>query len=131
MVVNVYGPQFSAAIEFMLKTHGINKMDFRLPKLGFIVMHEISGDVLVPVCAGFLREVEAGPYLFDSLVSNADLNSEQRAAGMSLLWDAVLAKAGDRSVLGFTVDDSTLQRATGLGFVPLPHTVLSLTRGIL
>lgn len=115
----------------LLKAHGIwtrNSMD-QLPKLGFVVYLEGRDvDRCEAVCAGFLREVEGGTYLFDSLISNPKLNSKQRAEGMAMLWKAVLDAAGGCSVLGFTINEQTMQRAEDAGFKRLPHVVYSLTR---
>lgn len=90
-----------------------------LPALGFIVS---SGGPLV--CAGFLRKVEKGPYIVDSLISNPKMDSELRNEAMSLLWPALIEAAGDKGILGFTIDYGTKQRAVANGFAELPYTFL-------
>lgn len=101
----------------------LNQLPY-LPKLGLIVF--TGSDKLVPVCAGFLREVERGPYLFDGLISNPKLKTEQRAAGMALLWPAITALAGPNGLIGFTTDNQTYNRAVEAGFTVTAHTVLTL-----
>ena len=131
MFVEKCGREHRAAVMHLLKAHSMwsrDSMD-QLPKLGFVVYME-RGDVdkCEAVCAGFLREIEGGSYLFDSLISNPKLNSEQRHRGMSMLWSTILEAAKGCSVLGFTDNAGTMQRAEDAGFTRLPHVVLSLTR---
>ena len=124
MRLEKYGKQHDYAMTYMMATRQL-RLDAALPKLGFIVYDE-HGDVQVPVCAGFLREVEGGALLFDSLVSNKNLSAEQRAEGMKLLWQEIVKI--EKPILGFTKDEQTLGRALEHGFILLPHAVLSLSR---
>lgn len=132
MFVEKCGREHRAAVAHLMKKRGVwhvGAMD-DLPKVGFVVYEERGAvDRCVAVCAGFLREVEGGSLLFDSLISAPELNSEQRAKGMELLWAAILEVAGRRPVLGFTTDEGTMQRAESAGFIRLPHVVFSLKRG--
>lgn len=126
MLVKVYTPELKPAVLYLMSTHDMPKLGFELPKLGLVVMTDEGGSV--PVCAGFLRAVEGGSYIMDSLVSNKKLKTEQRHQGMELLWPALLSLAGSHSVLGFSTDGGTQARAIAHGFTALPHTVYSLTR---
>jgi hypothetical protein len=125
MQVEKYSKSHEHAMIYLMSTRQL-ALDAALPKLGYVVYDE-RGDVLIPVCAGFLREVEGGAYLFDSLVSNKNLSAEQRGEGMSLLWSAILGST-TMPILGFTKDEQTYNRALEAGFVHLPHAVLSLSR---
>lgn len=124
MKIHKFEPEHIEQFHFMMSGRQIPIVGTQLPKLGFIVL---EGEV--PVCAGFLREVEGGLYFFDSLISNKNLNSETRATGMDLLWSQIIAETPSSSVIGFTTDAGTLQRAKSLGFKEASFSVLSLNRG--
>lgn len=132
MFVERYRAHDRTAVAHLLKKRGMWTYSAaeQLPKLGFVVYAERETyDSYDAVCAGFLREVEGGSYLFDSLISNPDLNSEQRNQGMQLLWKAIMDEAGKAGIIGFTTDTGTMQRAIEAGFQQLPHTTLSYKRG--
>lgn len=128
MFVEKYRNHDRTAVAHLLKKRGMWSYTAaeQLPKLGFVVYAEREAyDSYDAVCAGFLREVEGGSYMFDSLISNPDLNSEQRNEGMNLLWKAVIEAAGKSLIIGFSVDEGTIQRAVDAGFTRLPHVTLS------
>ena len=110
----------AAAVACLLKCRGLISEQPRLPRLGFIV-YQNAGE---PVCAGWLREVEGNAYLFDSLISNKDLSSEERHRGMELLWRTIIKQAKGRYLMGTSVDKGTIQRAVAAGFDRMPHTML-------
>ena len=107
------------AVLCLLKCRGLISEQPRLPRLGFIV-YQNAGE---PVCAGWLREVEGGAYLFDSLISNKELNSEQRHQGMELLWRTVLKQAKGKYIIATSNDSGTIKRGLALGFKAMPHTL--------
>lgn len=125
MIVQDYKPEHDFAVQYMLMARKL-KLDMPLPKLGVVVFDE-RGDVLVPVCAGFLRSVEGGSYMFDSLISNPGLSSAERHNGMDLLWKSLLAKT-EQPIIGLSVDGGTISRAIAHGFQQQPHAVLTLSR---
>lgn len=128
MRVERYVPHLRPCMEHLTSTHNIPDLGIGLPKLGIVVFKDNTDDMSVPVCAGFLREVEGGAYMFDSLISNKKLNSEQRHQGMTQLWAALLELAGNSYVFAMTVDEGTKQRGETLGFVALPHTTYEYKR---
>lgn len=107
------------AVLCLLKCRGLISEQPRLPRLGFIV-YQNAGE---PVCAGWLREVEGGAYLFDSLISNKDLSSAERHEGMDLLWKTILKQAKGKYLMATSIDKGTIKRGTDLGFKAMPHTL--------
>lgn len=117
MIVRPYQSTDRAELNKLLEARGTAAG--RLPKRGFVVT-----DGPEAAAFGFLRKVEGGYMLFDSLISNPKLNSEQRNMAMELLWTTVIAASKGKTLLGFTKDNGTLQRALKAGFAPEAYTVL-------
>lgn len=90
-----------------------------LPRLGYM----IPG-----VAAAFLRRVEGGYALMDSLVTNPHVSSNTRHKALESLYDIILQEPSIKGIIGFTVDESTLMRAKARGFKQLQHTVLTYTK---
>lgn len=119
MFLEKYTYHFKQGLMALLDSRGLASEFANLPALGFVVCQE---DTIV--CAGFLRDVERGPYILDSLISNQKIGPGLRNEAMNLLWPALIAAAGDRDILGFTIDCGTRQRAEANGFAQLPYTLL-------
>lgn len=88
-----------------------------LPALGFVVPG---------VACAFVRAIEGNYCLMDSLASNPAASAETRNAALEMLFNAVLAGAQGRAILGITVDDGTLVRAQAFGFKKSDHVLLVL-----
>lgn len=97
----------------------------KLPKLGFVVYENYAAyEAYDAICAGFLREVEGNSFIFDSLISHPNLNSEQRHLGMTMLWEAILTANPKTVVWGTSVEPDVIRRALAAGFIEKPHTLL-------
>lgn len=117
MIVRRYMVADRAALDTLLE---LRRTDAgQLPKLGFVVMDGPSA------CAfGFMRKVEGRSYLFDSLISDPRLDSEQRHLAMQLLWNTIVKTANGKPLIGYSTDEGTISRAHSMGFVTVPHTIL-------
>lgn len=96
-----------------------------VPQLGYIVMQQ--EDVLV--CAGFLRMLEGGYAMIDTMVTNAELSSEIRHKGLSILVDRLIADAillELKGIISLTSDTGVINRALTLGFKEINQKVISL-----
>lgn len=96
-----------------------------LPKIGYMVLR--NGH---PVAAGFLRRVEGGYGQLDTLTSNPMFGSLIRHQALELVVNTLLQDAKDLNMLGiisFSVDKGILERAKGLGFHTLPHSLIALS----
>lgn len=115
------------AVELMLK-RGLNlNLLNDLPQLGLIAL-----DLPTPGAMGFLRRMEGDQYIFDSLITNPDLEPEVRDVLLDKLVTELVALASSQAItkiLAYTVDNNVIERAKKHGFEVLPHTVLSLDRG--
>lgn len=111
----------------LLKARGmftVSAVD-KLPKLGYVVYENYAAyEAYDAICAGFLREVEGGSYIFDSLISHPNLNSEQRHLGMNMLWDNILKTSPRTVVWGTSVEPDVIKRALAAGFEARPHKLL-------
>ncbi len=95
-----------------------------LPAVGFI-----SGYQGQWIAAGFLLQTENGHAIIDSLVSNPDFDGHSRHVAIDLVVEAIIASAKTldlTSLLAYTVDEGTLERALRHGFAKLPHTLIAL-----
>lgn len=94
------------------------------PKIGFIATRDRN-----PVAAGFLRKVEGGVCLIDSLISNPFESSIDRHNAIDAIVDALIDAAkinNSDKILAYSLDTGTLERASRHGFVKLPHSVIAL-----
>ena len=95
-----------------------------LPKLGYIAS---EGSIVVAIC--FLRKMEGGFAMIDTLVSNKDLASEFRHLGVQAVVDAVIAAARNQGIKGLiclTSDEGVFKRAMGMGFTSLNKVSIGL-----
>ena len=90
-----------------------------VPKMGFAVLNMGRAAAM-----GFLREVEGGSYMFDSLISDPSLNSEQRHEAQRLLWSAIIEASAGHQLFGYAENTGTIDRALSHGFISVPHTIL-------
>jgi hypothetical protein len=98
-----------------------------LPKIGFI-----ASDSATHIAVGFLRLMEGNIAQIDSLVSNADLPSEMRHKGISMVVDELIKTSKLlklKGIMALTVDKSVIMRAEAIGFQVRSHTILSLPLG--
>lgn len=94
-----------------------------LPKIGYIAFER--GE---PIAAGYIRRVEGGTGLIDSLITNPDAPGDMRSSAIDLVVEHLLQtaiKANIHRLLAYSVDSNTLLRAEKrFGFSRLPHTVI-------
>lgn len=98
-----------------------------LPNLGYMYSHEGQG-----IAAGFLRLVEGGYAIMDSLITNPSKDSVIRhiaidAVVSKLIEDAKSLKIS--KILAFSVDEGTLIRSQKHGFVKQAHSLITLEMG--
>lgn len=97
-----------------------------LPEVGFIAISAEGAEI----GAGFLRKIEGGYAMIDSLVTNPSASPEDRHAAMDKIMQKLIDTARKRNIrylLGSTVDENTRLRAERLGFTTCPHALMSLT----
>jgi hypothetical protein len=95
-----------------------------LPAVGFVAGYQDNW-----IAAGFLLQTENGHAIIDSLASNPDFDGHSRHVAIDLVVQAIISSAktlGLTSLLAYTVDVGTLERALRHGFAKLPHTLIAL-----
>lgn len=93
-----------------------------LPIIGYFAKHEGEW-----IAAAFLRMVEGGFGMIDSIIADPDSKRNVRSEAIDLITLALLAKAKNlnlKGILGLTLHAGTLERAIKLGFVQQPHSVM-------
>jgi hypothetical protein len=93
-----------------------------LPELGYMAWH--NG---MAIGAIFLRRCEGEAGIVDSLISNPDAQPQLRHIALDALINHIVdqaRKVGVKMLLGYTVDASTLERSTRLGFKQSPYQVV-------
>lgn len=95
---------------------------FELPKVGSVAcFHEH------PIAAGFIRRIEGNWGMFDSYVTDASQKPRVRHEALDCLTLELLAKAkvlGMTSIISFSTDTRTIERAQKHGFALYPSQVL-------
>lgn len=98
-----------------------------LPEFGLVAF-----DGELPICAGFLRKVEASKQVFlDSLIANPKTSGKIRYHAIDSLCEALIKEAEERkfeSIWAISVDAGTLKRSLKHGFRATPSVVV--TRGV-
>ena len=87
------------------------------------------GMVIPGVAAGFLRQCEGGYALMDSFVTNPIEHHKTRNDALNSIVTALLEKAKQlklKSLLAYSTDYFTLERAKKYGFEEAPHSVMAL-----
>lgn len=95
-----------------------------LPKIGYIATLNNQ-----PIAAGFLRRVEPSFAQIDTLCSSSHFGSQIRHIGISKVVTALVQDAKDLKldgILGFSMDEGTIQRALSMGFHMLDQKVVGL-----
>lgn len=95
-----------------------------LPKIGVVAL---ANDRPVAFC--FLRLVEGGFGLIDSLVTDKDAPSKLRHDAIEIIVKDIIFKAKElnlKSLIGYSIDTGTIERSQTHGFLKLPHGVISL-----
>lgn len=95
-----------------------------IPRLGYLIT--INN---VPIGAGFLRKVEGGYCLFDTLVTNGTVSSNIRHQALCILVDKIIEMAKIykfKGILAYTMDKGILSRAQSIGFKVVDQTLMSL-----
>lgn len=114
----MYSPEkYKSELQRLLAAHDMAPVE--VPRLGFVVTHDDRAAAM-----GFMREVEGGSYMFDSLISDPELKTEQRHKAMLLLWAKVINQAAGAPIIGFSTNDGTINRALASGFKAVAYTVL-------
>lgn len=121
----------SSYLDTLVMLHETNSQDYNhdnvLPEIGFVAY-----EGAIPVAMGFLRQIEGGYALIDTLVTNRDLSSELRHVGISKLVDKLIETAKDqgfKGVMALSNDDGILKRADTLGFKTIQQTPIGLYWG--
>lgn len=94
------------------------------PAIGFIAY-----EGTYPIAAGFLRLVEGGTAILDSLVTNPAQSSELRSKSIDLVVENLIKKGkelGLSGIIAYTIEPNVLRRSTKHGFQELPHKVISV-----
>lgn len=95
-----------------------------VPVYGFIAFENRK-----PIVIGFLRRMEGNYGWIDGLISNPEVDGPVRHAALDQVVLHLIDKAKElklKRVLGFTVDNSTLERSYRLGFKKQPHSIIVL-----
>lgn len=95
-----------------------------LPEIGYMAWHHNK-----PVAAIFLRRCEGRTGIVDSLITNPEESPEVRNFALDELIKFIIEKAPKYNIthlLGFSRDENTITRATRLGFVQSPYTVVAM-----
>ncbi len=93
-----------------------------LPALGFVIF---EGER--PVSMAFIRSVEGGLGICDGLCTNPEIPGPIRAASNDRMIDILISAArlkGMSSLVAWSVDSNTLERAYRHGFNKLPNTLI-------
>lgn len=96
-----------------------------LPNVGYIAQ-----DGLTTIAMGFLRLVEGGYAQIDTLVSNAELPSQTRHEGISLVVNSLIDTAKElklKGIMAITDNKSVVIRGESIGFKVLHECVLVRT----
>lgn len=95
------------------------------PAIGYVAYKEDT-----PVAYGFLRQVEGGYGMVDGLVTNPrELDRKVRHEGLDLVFSHCQKEAiklNIHSLIGFSVNTSTIERSEANGYAKLPHVVMGL-----
>ncbi len=95
-----------------------------LPEIGYIAWHHKK-----PIAAVFLRRCEGNTGILDSMITNPEESPEVRNFALDELVKFVMEKAPKYNItrlLGFSKDENTIARATRLGFVQSPYTIVAM-----
>lgn len=115
----------SKHIASWLRDRGMSaEMSTNLPELGLIVYK--TG---CPVVAGFLRKIEGGYAMLDSLITNPVVLPEIRDKMIDYLVKELISLAkseGIKAITAASLDENTLLRSIRHGFVKQAHTVITL-----
>ena len=115
----------SKVLEELLKARDIPFERYAdIPKLGLIAYKDE-----VPVVLGFLREVEGGYAMMDSLITNPSIAPEIRNDMIDLLVTELIELAKQnkfKSIIAVSVDKNTIIRSQKHGFILLDHKLISL-----
>lgn len=122
--LKAYSPEMFNDILSMHISQNAEISDIGLPQLGFIAYIDAK-----PLAGGFLRMIEGGYAMIDTLVSDAQASSQQRHEGMTTVVAALIQTSKDlklKGILCHTRDEGVLKRAASLGFKVLPQTIIAL-----
>lgn len=124
MQVQAYNESHERALILLLSKRGMPLFHVeQLPYIGFMV----SKDGL-PIAFGFLRSIEGGLGMFDSFITNPDCSPSLRHSALDAIYASLFAAAKSSAVttlLAYTSDESTIQRARRHGFTTIPLTPLA------
>lgn len=128
MDIYKYEPKHFKIVQFLHETQksplSKHLESKNIPEIGYIVAN--SNYI---VAAGFLRKLEGGYAMIDTLVSNGALPGDTRHLGLSLLIDELIKSAVTLNLTGIislTTDNGVISRAKSLGFRADNQTVVSL-----
>jgi hypothetical protein len=126
-----YKPEYLPVIRLLVtanKKSFIRAQDIAsdtLPRIGYVAM--VLGQ---PTACGFLRVVEGGFGMIDTLVTNPTIPAETRHRALTELVDRLIEdgkiQCGMKAIFSHTQDPSVIKRAEGVGFSVLPESVIGL-----
>jgi hypothetical protein len=98
----------------------ITKADF--PEHGYMAYQDD-----IPIAASFLRKCEGNYAIIDSLITDPGAPSDKRHDAIDLITGNLISLAKDlgfKSLLCFSIDDSTIARARRHGFTETNHVTM-------
>ncbi len=84
----------------------------------------IRSFIIPGVAIACIRDCEGGYGMFDSLATNPWVSPEVRHRASVALWEKILSIPEFTTIVGFTNDTGTLERALRHGFVLINQSVL-------
>ena len=97
-----------------------------LPKIGYVVCEDTT-----PIAYGFLRMVEGGAAIIDGLATDPRVTEgSKRWDALQMVFIALVRKSQAldiKQLMGFSVNNRTIEIAEKYGFVKLSHTLMSLS----
>lgn len=96
-----------------------------LPKIGYIAYDSATVGAM-----GFLRMLEGGYAMIDTMVSNGDLSAEMRHLMLQQLVAKLVSKGkemGLKGLISLTSDAGVISRAEAIGFTVINQTAIALS----
>lgn len=125
MQLEKYRSEHSSLIHSWLRSRDMDHtMADEPPEIGFVVFDENEA-----ICMAFLRKIEGNVAFLDNLTTNPLISSSVRNKCIDFLVTKIIEEAvnlGFKGLLAYSTDESTLIRSKKHGFLPMPHTLISL-----
>lgn len=126
MIVRAYSPiqDLDQIKSWLADWNMSSELIEQLPEIGFVARDQEGS-----IAAGFLRRVEGGLVLLDSLIANPKASGKRRSYALDRVVEALLEKAREfkwMKVLAFTKERAILKRSVKHGFQVLNHVVIGI-----